>query len=132
MSESAHDDIVCRCSGLSVAEAVNLLKKQLHERNIPLFAEFDHKANAVGAGMDMPGATVLVFGNPAVGTGLMLKAPSLALDLPLRILIREEKAGCCLSYRDVRALAREHGLDEQDDIVRKLNGLLHTLVQSVF
>ncbi len=131
MSEGSFNDIVCHYSRHSVVEAVNLLKEQLRERSIPLFAEFDHKGNAEGAGMDMPGATVLVFGNPAVGTKLMLKAPSLALDLPLRILVREEKGGSCLSYRDSRALAREHGLGEHDEIVEKLNALLQALVQSV-
>lgn len=70
----------CRCS---VDEAVRVLKARLSGKNIPLFAEFDHKLNAEGVGMDMPGATVLVFGNPALGTGLMLKAPSLALDLAI-------------------------------------------------
>lgn len=128
MSDNTFIHTPCR---RPVGEAVQLLKEQLRERNIPLFAEFDHKANAIGAGLDMPGATVLVFGNPAVGTKLMLKAPSLALDLPLRVLIREEGEGCCLSYRDARALAREHGLDGADDIVGKLNGLLQALVHSV-
>lgn len=114
-----------------VGEAVRLLKARLSEKNIPLFAEFDHKVNAEGVGMDMPGATVVVFGNPAVGTRLMLKAPSLALDLPLRILVREEGGGCRLSCRDACALAREHGLDEHDETVGKLNELLRELLRSV-
>ena len=106
----------------SVGETVRLLKASLSEKNIPLFAEFDHKLNAEGVGMDMPGATVLVFGNPAVGTRLMLKAPS---------LVREEGGGCRLSCRDACALAREHGLDEHDETVGKLNALLRELLQSV-
>lgn len=51
----------------SVGEAVRLLKACRSAKNIPLFAEFDHKLNAEGVGMDMAGAAVLVFGNPAVG-----------------------------------------------------------------
>ena len=112
-------------------EAVRVLKARLSGKNIPLFAEFDHKLNAESVGMDMPGATVLVFGNPALGTGLMLKAPSLALDLPLRILVREEGGGCRLSCRDACALAREHGLDEHDETVGRLNALLRELLQGI-
>lgn len=74
---------------------------------------------------------MLVFGNPAVGTKLMLEASTLALDLPLRILVREEGDKRFLTYRDSRALAREHGLDEENEIVGKLNGLLQSLAESV-
>lgn len=115
----------------SVKDAVVRLKTQLQARGIPLFAEFDHKANAVGAGLQMPEATVLVFGNPAVGTKLMLLSPSLALDLPLRILAWEDGEKRFLTYRDVKALAREHGLEEDNEIVGKLNGLLQSLTESV-
>ena len=68
MSGSDLIHVPCRHS---VKDAVVRLKTQLKARDIPLFAEFDHKANAVGAGLAMPEATVLVFGNPAVGTKLI-------------------------------------------------------------
>ena len=58
-------------------------------------------------------------------------APSLALDLPLRILVREEGGGCRLSCRDACALAREHGLDEHDETVGRLNALLRELLQGI-
>ena len=128
MSGSDLIHVPCRHS---VKDAVVRLKTQLKARDIPLFAEFDHKANADGAGLAMPEATVLVFGNPAVGTKLMLEASTLALDLPLRILVREEGDKRFLTYRDSRALAREHGLDEENEIVGKLNGLLQSLAESV-
>lgn len=128
MSGSDLIHVPCRHS---VKDVVVRLKTQLKARDIPLIAEFDHKANAVGVGSVMPEATVLVFGNPAVGTRLMLEAPTLALDLPLRILIREEGDKRFLTYRDSRALAREHGLDEANEIVDKLNGLLRSLTESV-
>ena len=109
MSGSDLIHVPCRHS---VKDAVVRLETQLKARDIPLFAEFDHKANAVGAGLAMPEATVLVFGNPAVGTKLMLEASTLALDLPLRILAREEGDKRLLTYRDSRASGRERGLDE--------------------
>lgn len=115
----------------SVKDAVVRLRTQLKARDIPVFAEFDHKANAVGAGLQMPEATVLVFGNPAVGTKLMLQAPSLALDLPLRILVWEDGDKRWLSYHDAASLARQHGIDPENEIVGKLNGLLQSLTESV-
>lgn len=115
----------------SVRDTVVRLKTQLKARDIPVFAEFDHKANAVTAGLQMPEATVLVFGNPAVGTRLMLEAPTLALDLPLRILVWEDGDKRWLSYHDATSLARQHGIAEENEIVGKLNGLLQSLTESV-
>lgn len=114
--------------GHTVKDIVTRLKTQLKARDIPVFAEFDHKAGAVGT--SLPETTVLVFGSPAVGTRLMREAPTLALDLPLRLLIREEGDGCLLTYRDSGALFREHGLDD-DSMAEKLNALLESLIESV-
>lgn len=114
----------------SVKDTVVRLKTQLKARDIPLFAEYDHRANAEGAGLTMPEATVLVFGSPAVGTRLMQEAPTLALDLPLRLLVHEDGGDCFLTYRDSRALIREHGL-EDDPLADKLNALLESLIESV-
>lgn len=58
-----------------------------------VFARIDHAAAAKAAGLEMPPTTVLLFGNPAVGTPLMLAVPNVALDLPLRVLIRETVSG---------------------------------------
>jgi uncharacterized protein (DUF302 family) len=61
---------------------------------------------------------VLVFGNPAVGTNLMLSRPSVALDLPLRVLIWQEADGTVwVGYHDVADLAHRHGITDRAETI---------------
>uniref|UniRef100_UPI0025DC0E72 DUF302 domain-containing protein n=1 Tax=Rugamonas sp. TaxID=1926287 RepID=UPI0025DC0E72 len=63
------------------------LTTALEQAGMTIFAHIDHQAAARRAALDMPPATVLIFGNPRGGTALMLAAPSIALDLPMRVLV---------------------------------------------
>ena len=53
----------------------------------------DHSGEAAKIGMTMPPTKLLIFGNPKAGTPLMLAAPSVAIDLPLKILVWEDAQG---------------------------------------
>ena len=73
-----------------------------------IFATIDHAEGAGTVGYDMPPTVVLLYGNPKGGTPVMLAAPEAALDLPLRVLIREDSVGNTLvSFRPVAAMLRE-------------------------
>ncbi|MDN5763685.1 MAG: DUF302 domain-containing protein [Microlunatus sp.] len=83
----------------------------------------DHTANAATVGLELPPTSVLIFGNPAVGTPVMLAAPSLALDLPSRILVRSTvNRTVDVIYLDPAELAERHGLAGDD--VTGLAGLV--------
>ena len=83
----------------SVDETVDRLKNILRSKEITLFALIDHSGEAAKVGMKMPPTKLLIFGNPKGGTPLMLAAPSIALDLPLKILVSEDAQGkVWLSY----------------------------------
>ncbi|MDP3418479.1 DUF302 domain-containing protein [Falsiroseomonas sp.] len=58
-----------------------------------VFAEIDHAAAARDAGLPLRGRTVVLFGNPAAGTPGMAANPTLALDLPMRVLVWEDDQG---------------------------------------
>jgi uncharacterized protein (DUF302 family) len=90
-------------------------------------AEFDHAANAVGAGLALRPTRVLVFGNPAAGTPLMAAAPTLALDLPLRMLVWEEDGRTFVAYEPPEAAAARHGLAGQEEALRRIGALLAAL-----
>lgn len=66
------------------------LRDGLSAKGLTLFATIDHRAEAEKLGLNLQPATVLIFGNPAVGTPLMRARPALALELPLKVLITEE------------------------------------------
>ena len=97
-------------SAHSVDETVGRLKTILESKGVTLFALVDHSGEAEKAGMKMPPTKLLIFGNPAAGTPLMLAAPSVAIDLPLKILVAEDTAGqVTLSWNDPAWLKGRHG-----------------------
>jgi uncharacterized protein (DUF302 family) len=64
-------------------------------------------------GMKMPPTKLLIFGSPKAGTPLMLAAPSIAIDLPLKILVWEDSQGkVWLSYNSPEYLMKRHGVPQ--------------------
>ena len=100
-------------SNHSVDETVDKLKTVLQSKGITLFALIDHSGEAAKVGMRMPPTKLVIFGNPRGGTLLMLAAPSVAIDLPLKILVAEDSHGkVWISYNSSQYLQQRHGLPE--------------------
>jgi uncharacterized protein (DUF302 family) len=98
-------------SNHSVDETVDKVKNILRSKEVTLFALIDHSGEAAKVGMKMPPTKLLIFGNPKGGTPLMLAAPSIALDLPLKILVSEDAQGkVWLSYNSPEYLKERYGL----------------------
>jgi uncharacterized protein (DUF302 family) len=95
----------------SVEETVARIRAVLQAKQIREFALIDHSGEAEKAGLLMPKTQVVIFGNPKGGTPLMLAAPSVAIDLPLKLLVREDAEGqVWISYWSAEALLERHGL----------------------
>jgi len=108
-----HEGLDTVPSNYSVDETVARLLALLEEKNIKLFALIDHSGEAAAAGLTMRPTKVLIFGNPKVGTPVMIDAPSAAIDLPLKILVTETEAGKTLIFwNDPEWLASRHGVSE--------------------
>ncbi len=105
------DDVRTVASEASFEETVARLRSVIQERGLTLFAEIDHRQNARDVGLDMPKTQVLIFGSARGGTPLMLAAPDIALELPLRVLVREEAdGGVVLVHADPERLAARFGV----------------------
>src|SRR3974390_497760 len=103
--------VMSRVSSRSVDETVEKLRRILQEKGITLFSVVDHSGEAAKVGLKMPPTKLLIFGNPKGGTPLMLGAPSIALDLPLKILVSEDAQGkVWLSYNSPEYLKERYGL----------------------
>jgi uncharacterized protein (DUF302 family) len=97
-----------------VAEPAQRLAGIIESRGMTVFARIDHRAAANAVGLDMKPMVLLLFGNPKVGTPLMQKYPSLAIDLPLKALVWEDEAGrVWISYNRPEYLMQRHGLAEK-------------------
>ena len=95
----------------SVDETLAKLKGILQAKGVTLFALVDHSGEAAKAGLKMHPSKLLIFGNPKAGTPLMLAAPRIAIDLPLKILIWEDAQGkVWVTYNSPVYLQERHGL----------------------
>ena len=119
-SKGVANGIVKKPSNHSVDETVAKLKGILEAKGVMLFALVDHSGEAAKAGLKMPPTKLLIFGNPKGGTPLMLAAPSVAIDLPLKILVAEDAQGkVWLSYNSPEYLEERHGLPQ--DLVQNIS-----------
>lgn len=108
---AAGTGIVNKPSKHTVDETVERLKAILEAKGVTLFAVVDHSGEALKVGMNMPPTKLLILGSPKAGTPLMLAAPSIAIDLPLKILVWQDGQGkAWVSYNNPEYLATRHGL----------------------
>src|ERR1700723_1029684 len=105
--------IVDTASHHTVDQTVERLKGILSAKGVTLFALIDHSEEAEKAGMKMRPTKLLIFGSPKAGTPLMLAAPSIAIDLPLKLLVWEDDGGkVWISYNSADYLKERHGLPQ--------------------
>jgi uncharacterized protein (DUF302 family) len=109
-------------SRYTVDETVDRLKAILGERGLQVFALVDHSGEAEKVGMKMRPTKLLIFGSPKGGTPVMLAAPSVAIDLPLKALVAEDENGkVWISYNSPEYLQQRHGIPP--DLVKNIAGV---------
>src|SRR5215475_15964264 len=95
-------------------ETLRRLQEAFAQKGLQVFAVIDHSGEAEKVGLEMPPTRVLIFGSPKAGTPLMVAAPSLAIDLPLKALVAEDAEGkVWVTYNDPEYLLRRHGFPAQ-------------------
>jgi uncharacterized protein (DUF302 family)/uncharacterized membrane protein YidH (DUF202 family) len=111
MISSSQNGIVSIPSHQSVDNTVQKLDEILRAKGVKLFALIDHSGEAEKAGMKMRPTKLLIFGNPEAGTPLMIASPTIAIDLPLKILVWEDAEGkVWISHNSPAYLKARHGL----------------------
>jgi uncharacterized protein (DUF302 family) len=94
-----------------VDETVARLRGILEAKGITLFALVNHSGEAAKVDMKMRPTKLLIFGSPKAGTPVMLAAPSIALDLPLKILVwQDDQEKVWISYNSVEYLRERHNV----------------------
>jgi uncharacterized protein (DUF302 family) len=110
---TAVNGIVSLLSDHSAQETVARIEAILSAKGVKLFALIDHSGEAEQAGMQMRPTKLLIFGNPKGGTPLMLAAPTVAIDLPLKLLVWEDADGkTWITYNDPHYLLARHSVPE--------------------
>ena len=108
-------------SHYSVDDTVNRLQAAFVEKGLQVFAVIDHSGEAEKVGLTMRPTKVVIFGSPKGGTPLMVAAPSLAIDLPLKALVAEDAVGkVTVTYNDPQYLKERHGVP--GELIKNLAG----------
>ena len=114
MTSNPENGIVSIASHHSVDQTVQKFEEILQAKGVKLFALIDHSGEAEKAGLHMRPTKLLILGNPKAGTPLMIASPSIAIDLPLKILVWEDAGGqVWISYNSPAYLEARHGLPPQ-------------------
>jgi uncharacterized protein (DUF302 family) len=130
---AAESGIVTVRSAYSKAETISRLKQDVAAKGIRFFDEIDQAKLAADAGIHIRPSTLLVFGNPPLGT-LFIRANSLAgLDWPVRLLVFEDEQGqVWTAYTDFGYIARRHDIRGMDrDAFDKAAGVIASITSSV-
>ena len=121
----AAEGMVSIKSAHTVAVTADRLEKILLSKGMTVFKRIDHAAGAQKVGKSLRPTELVIFGNPKVGTPLMLCSQSIAIDLPQKALIWEDEAGqVWFSYNDPQYLAQRHNTQGCDEVLKKVAGAL--------
>jgi uncharacterized protein (DUF302 family) len=109
-------------SPYAVDETVKRLESVLGQRGLQVFALIDHSGEAEKVGLKMRPTKLVIFGSPTGGTPVMVAAPTLAIDLPLKALVAEDEKGkVWVSYNSPEFLQQRHGVP--DDLIKNIAGV---------
>jgi uncharacterized protein (DUF302 family) len=128
----SEDGIVRVKSAYPLAETVNRLKKDVADKGIMFFSEIDQSALAAKAGIKLLPSTLLVFGNPPLGTLFLTSNPNSGLDWPVRLLVHQDANGDVWAvYTDFEWIARRHHIKDRDDAFKMASSVIQSITSVV-
>ena len=133
MPPTSETGIVTVKSAYSMSETIERLKKDIADKGIKFFSEVDQSRLAADAGIKIRPSTLLVFGNPPLGTLFIAANPLAGLDWPVRVLVFEDENGdVWTAYTDFGYVARRHQIKGMDsDPFQKASGVIASITSSV-
>tara|TARA_B100000745_G_scaffold113071_1_gene72782 strand:+ start:1694 stop:2143 length:450 start_codon:yes stop_codon:yes gene_type:complete len=124
----ASDGLISVESHYSVKETADRFESLIKKKGLTLFTRIDHQKNAAGVDLPLNASEVIIFGNPKIGTPLMQCSELIAIDLPQKVLIREDNdKKVWLSYNDPEYLKERHQVKGCEPILEKIAGALKGL-----
>ena len=125
MTATIDSTVVELASPLSFPATLNRLTDAIEAAGMIVIARLDHANAARQAGLAMPPTIVLIYGHAKGGTPVMLASPITALDLPLRVLVREDAAGTHVAFRPISLVLQAAGAPES--LVNRLDAAQHVI-----
>jgi uncharacterized protein (DUF302 family) len=133
ITRAADEDGIVRVkSSYSMVETIARLKRDIAEKGIRFFDEIDQSKLAAGAGIKLRPSTLLVFGNPPLGTLFLTSNPAAGLDWPVRLLVVEDEQGQVWTlYTDFSWIAHRHGIKDRDAAFNMATKVISSITSSV-
>src|ERR1700751_1363481 len=131
---SASEGLLTKPTANSVDATLDRLEAALKERGFIIFTRLDHAAAAQSVGVKMPRSTVLVFGNPRLGTPNFIQHPTYAIDLPLKALVWEDSNGkVWVSYNNsewMKVINSRHGVSTNPERLSQGDAALDSAIDA--
>jgi len=125
---AATESIISVESDYSTKVTADRLESIIKEKGLTLFARIDHQKNAAGVDLELRATEVIIFGNPKVGTPLIQCAQEVAIDLPQKVLIREDlESKVWLSYNNPEYIRERHKIQGCDKVIDKISKVLNAV-----
>jgi uncharacterized protein (DUF302 family) len=130
---SATDNGVVRNkSAYPMAETVDRLKKDVAAKGLMFFVEIDQQKLAAEAGIKLRPSTLLIFGNPALGSQFITSEPTSGIDWPVRLLVIEDENGQVWTvYDDFHYISHRHRITDRDQAFNKASEVIASITSSV-
>lgn len=130
LAATAADGWIIKQSASSVDETADKLVGAVEGAGATVFARVDHAAGAASIDAELAPMTLVIFGNPRIGTPIMQAAPAAGLDLPLRVLIWDEDGTTQIGYLDPVELKARYNVEGADETFAAMTGALDNLTNA--
>ena len=126
------DDIVKFKSAYDMPETIKRMKKDIADKGIMFFDEIDQAKLAADAGVTLLPSTLLVFGNPPLGTLFLTSDPDAGLDWPVRLLVYQDAKGdVWVAYTDFAWIAKRHGITNREKEFKMASDVIGSITSTV-
>jgi uncharacterized protein (DUF302 family) len=132
-SRAESDDGLVRVkSAYPLSETISRLKKDISDKGIMFFSEIDQSKLAAEAGIKLLPSTLLVFGNPPLGTLFLTSNPDSGLDWPVRLLVHQDSDGQVWAvYSDFDWVAHRHHIADRGDAFKMASKVIQSITSTV-
>jgi len=122
----AGNGLITKPSANSVKETIDRLENVLKSKGITIVVRWAHHEKAANAGISLRPTELILFGNPKLGSHMFTSQQTAGIDLPMKALAWEDANGkVWLTYNDPAYIAKRHGIEDREEIVKKMTGALN-------
>jgi uncharacterized protein (DUF302 family) len=129
---AADNGVVMVKSRYAMSETIDRIKTDIAAKGITFFSEIDQRKLAADAGITLRPSTLLVFGNPGLGSYFITADAAAGIDWPVRLLISQDDSGQVWAiYTDFAYIAKRHGITSRPGQFAMASAVISSITSSV-